>query len=53
MNHWKTTLTAGVTAIASLVASYGFQVSPEVQNAIVTVGLFVIATVAADGKKEN
>lgn len=50
MKDWKTTLSAVVTGVAWLLAAFGFEVSAEVQNAIVVVGLFVTGLLAKDAK---
>lgn len=45
----KTTVTAIVGLIAMLVAKFGIQVDVETQLAIVSVILFVVSLLAADG----
>ena len=48
MTNWHTTLAAIVGLIAYVVATFGIQVTQEVQNAIVVVIVFVIGLAARD-----
>lgn len=50
-SNWKTTVTALVGAVASIVAQFGFNVTPEIQTAIITVTVLVIGFFAKDGDK--
>jgi hypothetical protein len=53
MKDWKTTLTAFVTGAAYILAGVGFDLSKEVQDGIVVVGLFLIGLFAGDSKEEK
>ena len=46
--NWKTTLTVIIGAIAYLVASFGIQVTAEVQNALVVTIVFFVGLFAKD-----
>lgn len=48
MKNWKTTVTAIVGAIASLVGHFGFDINTEAQMAIVTVTMLIIGLLAKD-----
>lgn len=47
----KTTVTAIVGAVVSLTAIFGFEVSTEIQGAIITVVVLVLGMVARDTKQ--
>jgi purine-cytosine permease-like protein len=49
ITNWKTTLTVIIGAIAYLVAIFGIQVTPEVQQALIVVVLFFVGLFAKDG----
>ena len=46
----KTTLTGLITGLAVIIAYFGFDVSPKVQTAIVTLGVFILSIVSRDTK---
>lgn len=48
MGNWKTTVSAVVAAVAAIVAHFGFDVSPDVQTAIISVGLIFVGFFAKD-----
>lgn len=48
MGNWKTTVSAVVAAVAAIVAHFGFDVSAEVQSAIIAVGLILVGFFAKD-----
>lgn len=48
MNNLKTTITAVVTVVASLGARYGFDLSPDIQLAIVTIGVAITGILSKD-----
>jgi len=48
MGNWKTTVSAVVTAIAAIVAHFGFDLSAEIQSAIIAVGLIFVGFFAKD-----
>lgn len=52
MGNWKTTVSAVVAAVAAIVAHFGFDVSADVQGAIIAVGLIFVGFFAKDAKKE-
>lgn len=49
--NWKTTVTALVGAIASLLAQFGFDLGPEIQTVIVSITVLVIGFFAKDASK--
>jgi len=48
MRNWKTTIGAIVTLLAGILPYVGVELSPEVQAAMVTVGIFIIGIFAKD-----
>ena len=48
MKNLRTTITAIVTVIASLGGRYGFDLSPDIQLAIVTIGTALALSFAKD-----
>lgn len=48
MGNWKTTVSAVVTALVSIGAHFGFDVSAEVQGVIISVGLIFVGFFAKD-----
>lgn len=53
LTNWKTTLTAVLGAASYVVAAYGVHLTPEVQNSIVVVTVFVVGIFAKDAKRNN
>ena len=53
MNDPRTTIAALVTLAAYLLSKFGFDLPPDVQLAIVTVGMFAIGVLAKDSKGEK
>jgi hypothetical protein len=51
MKDPKTTITAIVTLLAVIVGKFGFEVSTEIQLAIVTIGMFFVGLFAKDSLK--
>lgn len=48
MRNWKTTIGAIVTLLAGVLPYIGVELSPEVQAAMVTLGIFIIGIFAKD-----
>jgi hypothetical protein len=48
---WKTTLTAIVTAIVSVLAHFNIIISPEWQGIIITIGVLIVGLLAKDSTK--
>lgn len=46
--NYKTTIGALVALLAGLAPLFGVQISPEVQSALITVGVFVVGLFAKD-----
>lgn len=53
LTNWKTTLTAVLGAASYVVAAYGVHLTPDVQNAIVVVTVFVVGLFAKDAKAKD
>ena len=53
MINWKTTLAGLIGLIAYVVASFGVEVSQEVQNAIVVVTVFIVGLFARDASTDD
>lgn len=53
MGNWRTTLAAVVTAFAAILAHFGLEVSPEVQNIILYIGLLAVGIFAGDAGKNQ
>ena len=53
LTNWKTTLTAIIGAIASLIALFGIHVPSEIQIAIVTIVVFLIGVFAKDAANDE
>lgn len=50
---WKTTLTAIVTAIVSVLAHFNIIISPEWQGIIITIGVLIVGLLAKDSTKNQ
>jgi hypothetical protein len=46
--NWKTTLGAIITALAVVLEQFGIDISPELQNALIVIGVTIIGIFAKD-----
>ena len=53
MNNWKTSLTALVLGISTVLSQFGILITPEIQSAVVVLAIVAIGFFAKDAGNKN